>query len=425
MPRTKAEVRLRRLAPISSRTRLDDLLSRRYEYRGWEDVYREQWTWDDVVHVSHLRTNCISACSLDAYVKDGIVWREEQNANYEQAFEDVPDFNPRGCPSGCAYSVQMYDPTRIRYPLKRVGERGSGKWQRLSWDQALAELADKLIDTIFEHGAETIVYDHGTTNIDNGIGVDPRDAPVRLDAGRDHHRLVGRGGRPAGGPHPDVGHLHVGGYVRRLVPLRLHPHLDRQPVTTRGPADAHFIWEARYRGAKVVAVAPDFSPSTPHADRWLNVRFGTDAALALGMVNVILDEGLYDEAFIKEQTDLPFLVREDDGRFLRESDLVEGGVGRAVLLLEPGQEPSPEGRTAPGRPTSCRSTLAADEDPALEGTRTVKLLDGTQVKVRPVFELLREHVQQSTRPRPWLRSPACTPTTSARWPASSRRRSRR
>ena len=98
---------LRRLAPIDAESRLDDLMSRPYQYRGWEDVYRDEWTWDDVVHVSHLRVNCISTCSYDAYVKDGIVWREEQNANYPQEFPDVPDFNPRGCTAGCAYSAQM------------------------------------------------------------------------------------------------------------------------------------------------------------------------------------------------------------------------------------------------------------------------------------------------------------------------------
>jgi nitrate reductase alpha subunit len=67
---------LRRLAQIDPETRLAELMSRPYAYRGWEDVYRQEWTWDDVVHVSHLRTNCISTCSFDAYVKDGIVWRE-------------------------------------------------------------------------------------------------------------------------------------------------------------------------------------------------------------------------------------------------------------------------------------------------------------------------------------------------------------
>ena len=98
---------LRRLAQIDPKARLKDLMSRPYQYRGWEDVYREQWTWDDVVRVSHLRVNCIETCSFDAYVKDGIVWREEQNANYPQEFPDIPDFNPRGCTAGCAYSAQM------------------------------------------------------------------------------------------------------------------------------------------------------------------------------------------------------------------------------------------------------------------------------------------------------------------------------
>ena len=64
----------------------------------------------------------------------------------------------------------MYDPSRIRYPMKRVGERGSGRWQRLSWDQAFEEIADKLIDVITEDGSDCVIYDHGTTNIDNGIG---------------------------------------------------------------------------------------------------------------------------------------------------------------------------------------------------------------------------------------------------------------
>ena len=64
------------------------------------------------------------------------------------------------------------------------------------------------------------------------------------------------------------------------------------PSYTKVP-EAHFMWEARYRGAKVVSIAPDYNASTIHADRWLNVRFGTDAALALGMVSVILEEGLH------------------------------------------------------------------------------------------------------------------------------------
>ena len=78
---------LRRFKPLDPDARLQKLMSRPYQYRGWEDVYREEWTWDDVVRVSHLRVNCIETCPFDAYVRDGIVWREEQNANIPQEFE--------------------------------------------------------------------------------------------------------------------------------------------------------------------------------------------------------------------------------------------------------------------------------------------------------------------------------------------------
>ncbi len=390
-------VGLRRLGPTDASERLDDLLSRPYEYRGWEDLYREAWTWDKRVQVSHLRVNCISACSLTAYVKDGIVWREEQNATYEQAFEGVPDFNPRGCPSGCAYTGQMYDPTRIRYPMKRVGPRGAGRWERLSWDQALEELADKLLDVIVEDGPECIVHDHGTTNIDNGIG-----------STTEMHFFGGGLGATIMDSWAGVGDLPVGliqswgtymsegtaddWYLSDYILMWI-----ANPSYTKVP-EAHFIWEARYRGAKVVSIAPDFNPSTPHADRWLNPRLGTDAALAMGMVNILLTEGLYDIPFIKEQTDLPFLVREDNQRFLRQCDVEEGGAEDEFYWWDSAAK---QIRRVPGTWGSDTMTIAIPDgvDPALEGGHTVKLKDGTKVKVRPVFELLKQRAAEYTPER--------------------------
>jgi DMSO reductase family type II enzyme molybdopterin subunit len=377
---------LRRLAPIDAQTRLRDVLDRPYEYRGWEDIYREQWAWDDVVHVSHLRTNCISTCSLDAYVKDGIVWREEQNANYPQEFAHIPDFNPRGCAAGCAYSVQMYDPTRIRYPMKRVGDRGSGQWERLSWDQVLTELADQLIDVLVEDGPDCVVYDQGTTNIDNGLGslmemhfFGSGIGAASIDS------WAGVGDLPNGliqtwGTYMSEGTAddwYLSDYIFIWI---------GNPNYTRVP-DAHFLWEARYRGAKVVTIAPDFSPSTVHADRWLNPRMGTDAALALAMARVIIDDELYDAAFVREQTDMPFLVRDDTGRFLREADVVEGGAEDQFYIWN---EVSGRKQLATGTWGSDVMTLELDDDevPALKGAHTVTLADGSKVKVRPVFELL-------------------------------------
>ncbi|MCL4230763.1 MAG: molybdopterin-dependent oxidoreductase [Dehalococcoidia bacterium] len=384
---------LRRLKPADAGTHLAEILARPYEYRGWEDVYRDEWTWDKVTKVTHTRVNCISACSIDAYVKDGIVWREEQNATYEQSFEDVPDFNPRGCTSGCVYSVQMYDPTRIKYPMKRVGERGSGKWQRLSWDQALTEIADKLIDTAtHKDGPECIIYDNGTTNLDFGIG-----SPM------EGHLFTAGLGSTSIDSYAGVGDLPVG-LIQAWGLYMSEGTADDwfltdyaliwigNPSYTRVP-EAHFLYEARYRGAKIVTVSPDFSASTVHADRWLNPRYATDAALALGMLNVIINEKLYKTDYIKEQTDLPFLVRTDTQQFLRQSDLEEDGSENIFYFWNANTGRRAE---APGTWGSSVGTIRLDDDvdPELEGTHTVKLKDGKRVKVRTVFDLMKDRVNE-------------------------------
>ncbi|MBW2245077.1 MAG: molybdopterin-dependent oxidoreductase, partial [Deltaproteobacteria bacterium] len=127
----------------------------------WQDLYRERWTWDRVAKGSHGWLNCRSACNWDLYVKDGIVVREEQAANYEASEPGVPDFNPRGCQKGACYTEVMYGPTRLTVPLKRAGERGEGKWKQIGWDQALSEIAEKLIDICQRHGGEALVQDLG------------------------------------------------------------------------------------------------------------------------------------------------------------------------------------------------------------------------------------------------------------------------
>ena len=134
---------------------------------GWEDLYRQRWSWDTVAKGSHGWVNCRSACEWDLYVKDGIVVREEQTATYEASEPGVPDFNPRGCQKGACYTDVMYGPSRTSVPLRRVGERGSGQWQRISWDQAIDEIAHKMIDIAKVHGADTHYTDLGP-NFDFG-----------------------------------------------------------------------------------------------------------------------------------------------------------------------------------------------------------------------------------------------------------------
>ena len=154
--------------------------------------------------------------------------------------------------------------------------------------------------------------------------------------------------------------------------------------------------EARYRGAKLVVIAPDYSASAVHADVWLNPRVGTDAALGLAMAQVILREELHDVEYVREQTDLPILVREDNGRYLRESDLKRRGSDSLFYYWD-------EATDALAPVPGClgdggRSLALGSLRPALSGRRSVKLADGTQVMVRPLLDRMREHLAAEYTP---------------------------
>src|SRR3989337_773001 len=132
-------------------------------YRSPEDVYRQRWRWDRVVGGSHCIDCYPGNCPMRVYVKDGIIWREEQPGTLPVIEEGVPDMNPMGCQKGVAWSQLLYAKERVLYPLKRVGERGRGKWERISWDQALTEVADAILDAIQEIGPESIIHVGGAS----------------------------------------------------------------------------------------------------------------------------------------------------------------------------------------------------------------------------------------------------------------------
>jgi len=156
------------------------------------------------------------------------------------------------------------------------------------------------------------------------------------------------------------------------------------PVYTQIP-QAHFINEARYHGARVVTIAPDYNASAIHADQWIPVKVGSDAALGLSLAHVMTEEGLCDERFIAEQTDLALLVRRDTRRFLRKRDL-EGGDEEETFYVF-------DRATAGTRGVPGKSLALAEVDPALEGEFQVTTKEGV-VTVTPVFSLLRERLSE-------------------------------
>jgi DMSO reductase family type II enzyme molybdopterin subunit len=361
-------------------------------YGDYRDLYRSAWRWDRVVRGTHLRANCFSACAWDLFVKDGVVWHEEQSDVYAREVPGLPDYAPRGCQKGACYSTLMTNGDRITHPLERVGPRGSGRWRRISWEQALTRLADAMLDAIEEGGPETVVYDNGTSNVDTGPGAT---AEMRLFALLGSTFLDGFGGTGdlALGAVQTWGTTFVDGSSDDWMRADTLVFWSSNPVTTRMP-DAHFATEARYRGTTVITVAPDYSASSIHASLWVNPRQATDAALALGIAQGILERGAVDEAYVREQTDLPFLVCEDTKRFLRQSDLEEGGKEDIFYVYDIVSKEIVEAPGTPGRWWSDSLDLG-EIQPALSGSFQVTAARGT-VTVRPVMEHLRERLAAFT-----------------------------
>ncbi len=345
----------------------------RVEYRGWEDLYRRQWTWSRVGKSTHF-VNCWyqRCCTWNVYVKDGIVFREEQVAAYPQTNAEVPDFNPRGCQKGACYSRRLYDASRIRHPLKRVGARGAGKWTRISWDDALREIADACIDAIRSDGPGSIVWDEGSGGSNMALQrtnhiLDSRVLDLDSEFGDQHP-----------GAAVTCGKISFASSADDLFYSDLILVWGGNPVYTQIP-QAHFLCEARYHGARVVTIAPDYNASAIHADEWIPVNIGSDAALGLSLAHVIVEEGLYDAPFIAEQTDLPLLVRADTRRFLRARDLRKGD-DETFCFFDRSKKQI--------RAVSKKSLALDGVDPALEGEFRVTTTDG-EVTVTPVFALLR------------------------------------
>jgi DMSO reductase family type II enzyme molybdopterin subunit len=351
--------------------------SRSAEAEPFEDAMR----WDSVVWSSHCVDCYPGNCPFRAYVRDGVIWREEQAGTYDTIEAGVPDMNPMGCQKGAGWSFTHDGAERIRYPMRRAGPRGSGMWERISWDDALDGIADAIIDAIEQTGPESVMYE--TSPAQGGILGVMSVARFVGSLGGIAIDLEGVINDFNSGMYLTYGKFNVSSvddwfHADRLLIWHMNPAYTRIPFF-------HYIAEARYRGARVYMIAPDVNASTMHADTYVPVRPGADAALALAMCRVVIDEGLYDTRFVREQTDMPLLVRDDTGRFLRESDLRNGGRDDQFFALD-----EKTGKIVPANRGSLRWGRAI---PALERGRRVTLADGTAVRVRPVFARLREHLR--------------------------------
>ncbi|HLV04677.1 MAG TPA: nitrate reductase subunit alpha [Actinomycetaceae bacterium] len=381
-PQGAAADALLKLGTFLRRGEASEDLSRIFLRGGREGdaFYRDRWSHDKVVRSTH-GVNCTGSCSWKVYVKDGIITWEAQQTDYPTTGPSSPEYEPRGCPRGAAFSWYTYSPTRVRYPYvrgallalyreakARLGDpvlawadvvedperarsykraRGRGGMVRAQWPEVLEIMAAAHVHTTKRYGPDRLA----------GFTVIPAMSQVSYGAGTRFLSLMGGtilsfydwyADLPMASPQifgdqtdvPESADWFNAGY---LVMWGSNIPVTRTP-------DAHFMVEARYRGQKVVAISPDYADNTKFADEWLAVHPGTDGALAMGMGHIILREFHVERPepyfidYVKRFTDSPFLVSLEErdggyvpGKFLTAADLpdhadVENAAFKTVML---------------------------------------------------------------------------------------------
>jgi len=232
------------------------------------------------------------ACGIDVHVRDGKIVRIEGTKGH-------PVNNGRLCAKGLAAIQMEYDPNRLLYPMKRVGERGEGKWQRISWDEAMDTIVTRLKGIIETDGARAIGWLKG-----QGPGWEGN-----LDYCRRFVNAIGTPNLFATGNICEtpriLGDIYT--YGTKTSPdyenTRCMVLWGYNPINASLPNIAVRVMKAKQRGAKLVVIDPRFSRTAAKADIFIRPRPGTDGALALAMLNVIIEENLYDKEFVDKWTD--------------------------------------------------------------------------------------------------------------------------
>lgn len=383
------------------------------------------------------------------------------------------NWNPRGCSNGFTFQRRVYGPHRLRYPIIRkmwkawadagfpeltpekraeykFDSRGTDEFVRVSWDEAFEYVAKGYIAIakrysgeegkrrLLEQGVQREMLMHwegaGTRTLKfrGGMGLTGvlgkygmyRNANLmalldqHIRGLKDHEECKGgrrwsnytwHGDQAPG--HPFVHGLQASECdLNDMRSTKLHIQMGKNLIENKR-ADNHFFVECMERGAKIVVISPEYSPPASKADYWIPIRPQTDTALLLCVTKLLIDQKKYDEAFVKQFTDFPLLVRTDNLNRVSAADVFENYVpidlskGASVKV----QGLTPEQRKRLGdyvvwdKKTSRLVAISRDDvgahvaekglDPALEGTFKITLVDGKTIEVMPLFEMYKVHLR--------------------------------
>lgn len=240
--------------------------------------------------------DCGGRCVLKAHVRDGRIIRLETDSG------EMPQL--RACLRGRAYRQRVYSPERLKYPMRRKGERGQGQFERVSWDEALDAVASGLSNIIEKYGNSSVLLALGSGNQGLLHGVGPV-ARMLLDLGG-YTRTWGVASYEGAlfASMATYGTIRTGNTRDDLLKSRFIIIWGWDPANTiHDPGTSLYLSRAREKGIKIVAVDPRYTDSAAtFAHQWIPIRPGTDAAMLIAMAYVIISENLQDAAFIDKFT---------------------------------------------------------------------------------------------------------------------------
>ncbi len=240
---------------------------------------------------------CMNGCSIKVTVKDGKIQKIEGVAN-----------DPRTKGGICAKSISgkqlTTDPKRLKYPVRRAGARGENKWERISWDEAYTEIAQRFNKIKEEHGPRAVGFYNGQASgwdfnyqmyqrLAHSFGTDTAWGTSECFVPRLIGQAMTYGGMPL---YPDYENAN-------MIVL-----WGRQP-TNSSPTCTHFIFDAQERGAKLVSIDPLRNFMSAKADEYIRIEPGTDLALALAMIYVIIEDDLWDKEIVNQYSNDPGLEK--------------------------------------------------------------------------------------------------------------------
>jgi anaerobic dimethyl sulfoxide reductase subunit A len=241
--------------------------------------------------------NCGGRCLLVAHVRDGVITR----LGTDDRPDSVADPQLRACTRGRAYLRRQYHPDRLRYPLRRVGRRGEGRFERVSWDSALELMAIELERVRYRYGNGALFVPYGTGGYSQTNGSQTARRLLNLYGGslgiwNSYSWAAINVATPT-----VYGTLQTGNQRQDWLNSKYILLWGWNPAEMRdGTNSDYFVKLARARGARTVCIDPRMSMSAVAlADEWVPVRPGTDAALMSAMAYVIITERLYDDAFVR------------------------------------------------------------------------------------------------------------------------------